>query len=230
MRRFAHRLVVRWRVFWLWRAGYGFWGRLGSRFASFGLRGYRQESALAGMTPKGYIAADADIDVDLRLGSHVYVAKRTAIVRVNGEGFVELHDGVQINQDCTLQILEGGSITIGEKVGLQKGCVLVAAVQPIIIKSRAAIAPYCAFYSYDHGFAAGQDIYEQPLTSRGPIVVEEDAWLGVGVTVLSAVRIGRGAVVGAGSVVTRDIPDGAIAVGVPACVVKYREPMAEATM
>lgn len=222
MRRFAHRLIERWRVFWLWRAGYGFWGRIASRLASFGLRGYRQESGLAGMTPKGYIAADAEINVDLRLGSNVFVAKRAEISRISGEGFVDLHDGVQINQDCNLRILEGGSITIGEQVGLQKGCVLVAAVQPIIIRRRAEIAPYCAFFSYDHGTKPGREIHGQPLTSKGPIVVEEDAWLGTGVTVCSGVTIGRGAVVGAGSVVVRDIPENAIAAGAPARVIKYR--------
>ena len=62
----------------------------------------------------------------------------------------------------------------------------------------------------------------QPLTTRGDIKVDNDAWLGFGVIVLSGVRIGEGAIIGAGSVVTRSIPDGAIAMGVPARVVKMR--------
>ncbi len=222
MCRFANRLVRRWRVFWLWRAGYGFWGRMGSRFASVGIGRYRGQSALAWMTPKGSIAPDAEIDVDLRLGSNVFVGERAVILRSSGEGFVELHDGVQINRDCSLEIFEGGSITIGQQVGLQRGCVLVAAVQPIIIGRRAEIASYCAFFSYDHGIAAGREIFGQPLTSKGPIVIGEDAWLGTGVTVLSGVTIGRGAVVAAGSVVVCDIPDNAIAAGSPARVIKYR--------
>jgi len=52
--------------------------------------------------------------------------------------------------------------------------------------------------------------------------MENDAWLGVGVVVLDGVKIGEGAVVGAGSVVTRDVPDNAIAVGIPARVAKTR--------
>ena len=57
----------------------------------------------------------------------------------------------------------------------------------------------------------------------GDIVVGDDAWLGYGVIVLDGVHIGKGAVVGAGSVVTNNIPDGGIAVGMPARVVKMRE-------
>ncbi len=217
------RVTNRWRIFWLYRAGYGFWGRIGSRLARLGVGGYRHEVALTWLTRKGYISPHAEIDVDLRLGSNVFIGDRTAIIRWNGEGFVELCDGVQIHRNCSLEVAKGGSITIGQQVALQSGCVLFSAVQPIIIERHAEIASRCSFFSYDHGTAPNQEIYRQPLTSKGPIIVEEDAWLGVGVTVLSGVTIGRGAVVGAGSVVTRNIPAGAIAVGIPAKVVKYRE-------
>jgi acetyltransferase-like isoleucine patch superfamily enzyme len=84
------------------------------------------------------------------------------------------------------------------------------------------IAPNCAFYPYDHGFARGQLIMEQPCKTKGGIIIDDDAWLGHGVIVLDGVRIGKGAVIGAGSVVTNDIPDGAIASGIPSRVVKMR--------
>jgi acetyltransferase-like isoleucine patch superfamily enzyme len=86
---------------------------------------------------------------------------------------------------------------------------------------RVQIAPNCAFYPYNHGFAPGKPILHQPLESKGDILIEEDAWLGVGVIVLDGVRIGKGAVIAAGSVVTQNIPDGAIAMGAPR-VVKMR--------
>jgi acetyltransferase-like isoleucine patch superfamily enzyme len=223
MHHFVNKLMKRWRVFWLWRAGYGFRGRICSRLAALGVGRYRGQAALAWITPKGYIAHDAEIDVDLRLGSNVFVGERAVILRSGGKGYVELHDAAQICRDCSLEILEGGSITIGEQVGLQRGCVLVSAVQPISIGRRAEIASYCAFFSYDHGVEPGREIFGQPLTSRGPIVIGEDVWIGNGVTVLSGVTIGQGAVVGAGSVVTHDIPQNAIAVGSPARVIKYRD-------
>ena len=84
------------------------------------------------------------------------------------------------------------------------------------------LAPNCALYSYDHGIAPGIPIIEQPLQSKGPITIGSDAWLGVGAIVLGGVTIGDGAVIAAGSVVTHDIPDGSIAAGRPAQVVKMR--------
>ena len=55
----------------------------------------------------------------------------------------------------------------------------------------------------------------------------DHSWLGTGVIVLGGVRMGKGVVIGAGSVVTKDVPDGAIAVGVPARVVKMRKDLTE---
>jgi acetyltransferase-like isoleucine patch superfamily enzyme len=64
-------------------------------------------------------------------------------------------------------------------------------------------------------------IMEQGITARG-IVVEDDVWLGAGAIVLDGVHIGRGSVVGAGAVVTEDLPPYSIAVGSPARVVRDR--------
>jgi acetyltransferase-like isoleucine patch superfamily enzyme len=79
-------------------------------------------------------------------------------------------------------------------------------------------------YPYDHGTALGVPIDEQPITSKGPIVIGDEAWLGTGTIVLSGVTIGRGAIVGAGSVVTRDVPPDSIAGGNPARVLGVRRP------
>lgn len=61
-------------------------------------------------------------------------------------------------------------------------------------------------------------------TSKGTIVVDDDVWIGTNSLILSGVHIGKGAVVGAGSVVTKDVPPFAVVGGVPAKVIKYRLP------
>lgn len=63
---------------------------------------------------------------------------------------------------------------------------------------------------------------ESESITKGKVVVEDDVWIGYGATILSGIRIGKGAVVGAKSVVTRDVPDYAIVAGNPAKVLKYR--------
>ena len=57
---------------------------------------------------------------------------------------------------------------------------------------------------------------------KGDIVVEDDVWIGYRATILSGVHLGKGAVVSAGAVVTKDVPPYAIVGGVPAKVIKYR--------
>lgn len=63
---------------------------------------------------------------------------------------------------------------------------------------------------------------EPEATAKGDIIVDDDVWIGYRVTVLSGVHIGRGAIVAAGAVVTKDVPAYAVVAGVPAKVIKYR--------
>lgn len=61
-----------------------------------------------------------------------------------------------------------------------------------------------------------------PSSTKGAIIVEDDVWIGMNAIILSGVRIGQGSVIGAGAVVTKDVPPYAIVVGNPAKVIKYR--------
>jgi acetyltransferase-like isoleucine patch superfamily enzyme len=116
----------------------------------------------------------------------------------------------------------GGSIEIGGHSHIQPRCQFSAYVSPIRIGKNVEIAPNCAFYPYDHGIDSEMLISQQPLRTKGGISIGDGAWLGFGVIVLDGVSIGKGAVVAAGSVVLNDIPDGAVAFGVPARVIKMR--------
>ena len=212
-----------WRRFWLGYAGHGARRRWATRLATCGVPPYKGRVALAWVHPAGYIAPSADVSRnDVQLGRNVFIGERAVVFRQGDGEKVRLGNGVELHHDCVLEVLQGGAVTLGARTTVQQGCSFVSAAADIRIGSGVQIAPACAFYSYDHGFAPEELIYKQPLQSKGPIIIEDDAWLGVNVIVLSGVTIGKGAVIGAGSVVTRDVPPGAIAGGVPARVLKYR--------
>jgi acetyltransferase-like isoleucine patch superfamily enzyme len=213
-----------WGWFWMLLAGRILPAWLGMRIAAWWAPPYNRRGRLALWNPRGFISPSAVLDHrELRLGAHVFLDDRVLIVQETDGGPVTLGDHVYLLRDVIIQTGQGGSVTIGEGTHIQPRCQFSAYKGSIRIGAGAHIAPNCAFYPYDHGTAAGKLIGKQPLQTRGGIVVEEDAWLGFGVIVLDGVRVGRGAVVGAGAVVTRDIPDGAIAMGVPARVVRMRD-------
>lgn len=83
------------------------------------------------------------------------------------------------------------------------------------------IGPHCYLTDADHRKVAGKPVKSQPMETSA-VILEDEVWLGTRVTVLPGVTIGTGAVVGAGSVVTKSIPAGAIAYGVPATVKRVR--------
>ena len=85
----------------------------------------------------------------------------------------------------------------------------------IIVGEGTMIGGFCYLQSSNHGLKKNQTIKKQPHT-YGKIIIGEDAWLGGHVTILAGVKIGKGAVIGAKSVVTKDVPDYEIWAGVPA--------------
>jgi acetyltransferase-like isoleucine patch superfamily enzyme len=118
-----------------------------------------------------------------------------------------------------------GDIIIGNNVGIGTNSMVHAVGGNVVeLQDSALLAPYV--YLVGGGTHQFEDtsvpVTEQDLIYKGGIYIGSNVWLGARVTVLDGVRIGRDAVIGAGAVVTDSIADYAIAVGVPAKVLKYR--------
>lgn len=114
-----------------------------------------------------------------------------------------------------------GGIVIGAGSYIGPNCVLFGA-GGIEIGEAALISPGVVITSHQHTFLRDDvDVREQPLQFRR-VVIERDVWVGANATILPGVRLGEGSVVGAGAVVTRDVPERAVVVGVPAEVVRER--------
>ena len=92
----------------------------------------------------------------------------------------------------------------------------------VVIGQDCLFAPQVMLVSENHTFDnPDQPIRTQP-EARAAITIGDDCWLGAGVKVVAGVRIGSGCVVGAGAVVTKSLPAGSIAVGVPARIIGTR--------
>ena len=109
----------------------------------------------------------------------------------------------------------GALLEVGDDSFVNNGTILSASTA-IRIGRRVNIAPHCVLI--DNDFHGTSERGAPP--KMAPIVLEDDVWLGTRVTVLKGVTIGQGSVIASGSVVTRDIPPGVLAGGVPARVIK----------
>lgn len=135
---------------------------------------------------------------NIELGANVYVGHH-AILKGYYENLMRIGDETWIGQQSFLH--SAGGIDIGARVGIGPGV-------RIITSSHTE---------------AGREI---PILSApihlAPVIIEDDCDLGVGAIVLPGVRIGQGAQIGAGAVVTEDVPPYSVAVGVPAKVTRER--------
>jgi acetyltransferase-like isoleucine patch superfamily enzyme len=160
-----------------------------------------------------------------------------------GRGFV-IEDGAELQGLSRTGLCFGDNVTVGRQaqirpsgyygrdvgVGLRIGsnsnvgpaCYLGAS-GGITIGDNVLMAPAVVILSEEHNF----DHLDLTIKAQGvrhaPTEIEDDVWLGARATVLGGTRIGRGAIVAAGAVVTRDVPPRAIVAGVPARVVRERE-------
>ncbi|VXD22843.1 Acetyltransferase, isoleucine patch superfamily [Planktothrix serta PCC 8927] len=138
-----------------------------------------------------------------------------------GEEGITLDDDVIISRNCVIQGKIGG-ISIGKKTDL--GCnTILSSSGGISIGNSVLIAGNC-YIGGGRYITDRLDIpmMEQGVYTKGAVVIEDDVWLGAGSTVLDGVKIGKGCIVGAGAVVTKDLPEYAIAAGVPAKIIKMR--------
>ena len=110
----------------------------------------------------------------------------------------------------------GAHIELGERVFFNFNCVVLD-VCPVRIGSRTCFGPAVQIYTPLHPFNAEQRRREE---FGKPVEIGSDVWVGGGAIILPGVRIGSRAVIGAGSVVTRDVPEGMFAVGNPCRVVR----------
>lgn len=151
-----------------------------------------------------------DRDVDLARG----------IGPASTPGSIAISRNCQLSQGVVIHAY-GGRVQLAENVFLGPYSVIYGH-GGVTIGDNTLVSMHCRILSSNHTIPPpGVDIRAQP-DIRLPTKIGRDVWLGAGVTVLGGVTIADGCVVGAGAVVTRDLPENAIAYGVPAKVVGSR--------
>ena len=170
-------------------------------------------------TGKDYVGSDdlyADVQRTMRLAAEMNTGYHTeAEVR----DYMRQITGSEIDE--TLRIFTPFHINYGKKTTFGRDCFVnfgctFLALGGITIEDDVFIGPHCVLATEYHP--------ENPKTRHSlltkPIVVKRNAWLGANVTVLAGVTIGENAIVAAGSVVTKDVPDNMVVAGSPARVIR----------
>ena len=115
-----------------------------------------------------------------------------------------------------LTVVRPKNVKIGKNVTVMNGALMMSA-GGITLEDNVLIAANVQLISNNH------DPYDRYVITCKPILIKEGAWVGAGATILPGVTVGKHAIIGANSVVSKDIPDYAVAVGCPAKVIKYLE-------
>lgn len=174
-------------------------GRIRHRFAAFG-RGSRIYPYPALLVGEQYV----------RIGENVTVGSRVQLTAWDH----------YLDREYQPQIVIGDGCSIGDGAH-------ITAIDRIELGRNVLTGKYVLITDNAHGDAdpALLDIApnRRPLVSKGPVVIEDNVWIGEKASILSGVRIGRGAIIGAGAVVTKDVPAGCMALGVPARVVSLEK-------
>ncbi len=135
---------------------------------------------------------------------------------------ISLGNGCRIGRGVFLTAANG-RLTLAESVAISPNVNIGADDGEIIIGKQVAIGPGTVIRAANHRF----DRQDLPIMvqghARGRVIIEDDVWIGANCVITPDVRIGRGAIVGAGAVVTRNVAPFSIVGGVPARVIGNRE-------
>ena len=157
----------------------------------------------------------------IRLGKHVFLDRDVRISCGRGGGIVELRKYVSIDRGVDIKTHQHGHTVIGQHTYIGPYCCL-SGYGDIKIGDNCLIASHSSIYAHNYNFEDPTTIIRQQGYTQQGITIGDDCWIGSGVRIVDGVSSGAGSVIGAGAVVTRNIPPNSVAVGSPAKVIRVR--------
>ncbi|HTU13855.1 MAG TPA: acyltransferase [Solirubrobacterales bacterium] len=158
-----------------------------------------------------------------RSGAYIRHPVEGEILEGLDSGRLKLGQGTMLEPGCWITMAPEARIAIGNGCFLNRN-VMLAAHERIEIGDHVMFANGCFVGDASHRFDDPEmPITWQGFTSKGPVRIGSNCWFGVNCVVTSGVTIGERCVIGSNSVVTRDLPDGVIAAGAPAEVIREIE-------
>lgn len=154
------------------------------------------------------------------IGNNVLIKKRSALLASPNPQSIIISNNSEIHENCVLRS-STGYIHIGKYVSLNRSGIILGA-GGVVIGNYVRIGPRVNILSNNHVFTSRSIPIMKQGKSLKKIVIEDDVWIGANVTIVPGVTIKKGAVVGAGTVVTQNIDKYHIMAGVPARVIGTR--------
>lgn len=140
------------------------------------------------------------------------VISKGATLSINGK--INIRDHVELQSK--------GIISIGNGCGINSFSRIIA-LEKIVIGDKVSIAQFVSILDHDHSYDMKNGIMDMSRYNTKPIVIGSNVWISDKVTITKGVNIGDNVVIGANSVVTKDIPSNSLAAGIPAKVIRILE-------
>ncbi len=148
--------------------------------------------------------------IDLHLETYIMVEPTSSL---------SIGERVIIMDHTRIMAKRGGEILIGNNVNIGRYCI-ISSWYKIVIEDNVLFSSMIWITDHQHEFDLRSPVNHSNSNNLKPIIIKSGTWIGNKVTIMQGVTIGKNCVIGANSVVTKNIPDGCVAAGVPAKIIK----------